>query len=137
MNEIDRKAAREIRLALEENLTTWPLMEELGLVPRVKNGRYDATFVEFKVEFAIVDEATGIEMTREAQDYNMLCTSYGLEPEWLGMCYTSGNKEMRIIGLKPRATKFPILTEDTKTGKRYKNKAGVVANAMRIAIAEA
>lgn len=63
-------------------------------------------------------------VTEEATAFKQLASLYGLQPEDLGRRFESMGGTYAICGLKPRASKLPILAEkivdDRPTGKRFK-----------------
>lgn len=60
--------------------------------------------------------------TRIAKDFKYNARFYGLEEDDLGAVYKTYNgKTMKIVGLKTRNRKYPIIVED-ESGSRYKVK---------------
>lgn len=107
-------------LTARANAALKVLGEEFGLTITVKGGGQfsDSTF-QTKVEFAL-PSAGGELMTTEATAFRLNARLYGLQPDDLFREFTYAGKRVKIVGLKTRAHKMPILYVDLGTGKRYK-----------------
>ena len=102
-----------------------------GVELKLGNGTYSGNNITFKLEVAVPNE-NGETISKEAQDYLRCCKSYSLKPEWLNQtCNVLGSiGEAKVVGLKPRSRKYPVLVEQVGTGKLYK----VHANSVRFAM---
>ena len=54
-----------------------------------------------------------------ATDFDRCKEAWGLEFS-LGTTFISNNSTYKVLGLKPRNRKYPIIAEDISNGKRYK-----------------
>ena len=110
-----RQKAKDLRELIQNALNG--VAGPAGVDIRVGNCRFgtDATFQVIVSEVA----ADGTVKTREADDFRMLASSYGLEPEDLGRSFRSNGDRYTIAGLKPRSRKYPILAK-RGDGKIYK-----------------
>ena len=79
----------------------------------------DGMTATFKVELSSRDE-TGAVVTREAQAFTQMATTFGLQSSDLGRVFRQQGKAFRITGLAPRSGRYPILAECQATGKTFK-----------------
>lgn len=102
-----------------------------GLSVRVGNARFSSSNVTFKVEVAEVSSA-GEVLDSEAEAFKSRASFFGLSPNDLGKTFTTfGGEEFRIVGLRPRAPKRPIIGARTKDGKRFVFTTGQVEFALK------
>ena len=66
---------------------------------------------------AVLDDA-GEAQTREREDFALYARAFGLREADFGREIVMGRGRARIVGIKPRATKRPILVE-AANGRRY------------------
>ena len=120
---IDRKALQYLRGVIDSALDELSNEQGWGIKLQLGNGSYSGSNGHFKLNISAIDES-GTVVTEEAEDFKQYAELYGLKPEWLGESFTyssvrqGGTPETyKIIGLKARARKRQILTEDGN-GKR-------------------
>lgn len=89
-----------------------------GLKMRTGGAKYTNDNFRFTVEAALITEAGDI-MSSEAKDFKDMARSYGLDPEMLNKTFTYAETEYKVIGLRPRATKKPVICKKTSDGKQY------------------
>ena len=125
----------ECRVLGDEVATLAKALEERY---NVKVTRGKATYgsggnMSIKVEIALIDEATGTVATPEAEAFQQLAHSYGggLQASDLGREFTSSGKRYKVIGLRPRAGKRPIICEEIATGKQFVFPAASVAQLLK------
>lgn len=94
-----------------------PLEEELGVAIQYKGGTFAAGNFVAKIELAKKSENGEIH-TREADDFKALAPTYGLSPDDLGRTFRSGHREFKIVGLRIKATRHPIMA--VSGGKEYR-----------------
>lgn len=126
---MDKQFANALAREAEEVLQV--LAEKHGLTVKWKGGTIDGPSVTMKMEFAETGEA-GVIMSREAVDFQRYAVRYDLDPDDLGAAFMASMGRVVIVGLKPRATKMPILVE-TEDGKRYKMAAEAVKRGLDLA----
>jgi len=112
---MDSGKARKIAEAMQEALGL--IEKDFGIKFNVGNATYSPTNVRFKVEAAEVS-TDGIVLNREADAYKQLQAMYSL-PD-LGTLFVSVGKQYKIVGIKPRSDKFPILATQVGNGRTYK-----------------
>ena len=120
---IDRKALQYLRGVIDSALDELSNEQGWGIKLQLGNGSYSGSNGHFKLNISASDES-GTVVTEEAEDFKRYAELYGLKPEWLGESFTyssvrqgSTPETYKIIGLKARARKRQILTEDGN-GKR-------------------
>ena len=120
---IDRKALQYLRGVIDSALDELSNEQGWGIKLQLGNGSYSGSNGHFKLNISAIDES-GTVVTEEAEDFKRYAELYGLKPEWLGESFTyssvkrgSSPETYKIVGLKARARKRQILTEDGN-GKR-------------------
>ena len=120
---IDLKALQYLRGVIDSALDELSNEQGWGIKLQLGNGSYSGSNGHFKLNISAIDES-GTVVTEEAEDFKRYAELYGLKPEWLGESFTyssvrqgSTPETYKIIGLKARARKRQILTEDGN-GKR-------------------
>ena len=84
----------------------------------------------FKVGIEAVKSTTGESVL--AVTFKEKCYKYGLKPEHLGRVFISGDNSFKIVGLKPRNRKYPVIAEKLSNGKSFKFSAFLVKDALGI-----
>jgi hypothetical protein len=81
----------------------------------------------FQSDLALTNPAdpNAVPTGKEADAFRRLAFTCGLAPSYLGRTFRSQGVEHRIIGLKPRASTRPILTQ-ASDGRRYAFSVDVV-----------
>jgi hypothetical protein len=63
----------------------------------------------------------GIVASKEASDFKRLASKYGLSPDDLGKEFVGVNgKKFKLLGCKPRSSKYPLVAEEVGSGKKFK-----------------
>ena len=118
--------AKELREELNAALSL--VEKETGLKIKVGKCTYRSNRATFTIEALTVQD--GEVFDEAATDFEVFCGDYGLEREHLGQVVTIHGKTRKIVGLKTRNRKYPIILEDLKTGKRYKYRASTIKAAL-------
>lgn len=114
---MDKPTARNLSEALKTFLE--PFEEENDVKVTIGSGKFDTTTLTLKVELAELAES-GEALTRSANEFKTLASHYGLAPDDLGREFKDGIRTYKIIGLKPRSTRYPIIAESLSDKRRYK-----------------
>ena len=117
---MERKHVMELCSRIDAALA--PLAGEFNVTLKTGNARYDSRGCTIKLEVTV---PTALGATREAQDFSINATAWGLKPADLGRPFYANGQRYTIIGAKPRATRYPILVE-RHDGKRFKFAAHTV-----------
>ena len=110
------------------------MAELYGIDIRVIGKTYTgSSFANIKLSLAIKDSDKGIPMDENAANFVRRAHIYGLKPEDLGKTFTSaGGRKYKIVGLKPRNRKYPVLAVWEDGDKRtYKFGAKTVASYLK------
>jgi len=116
---IDKATAKLLAAKIQEALQD--LAEEHGVSIKRGNGTFspDGNNFTLKLEINMLDES-GEVITKEMTDFKDLAHQYGLKPEDLGREFIHNNMTYKVIGLKSRAYKTPILCQRVGTEKIFK-----------------
>jgi hypothetical protein len=114
--ELLRQLGPEIQMALVD------VGRRLGVGFTVGRASCTGLNATFKLEVGVVGD-DGQVATRESESFKSLAPMYGLNDSDLGREFVWRGKLHKIVGLNPKATRFPVLTESC--GRKYK--ASVVA----------
>ena len=96
------------------------VLETIGkkhnVVLKSGNCRYTESNATLKIE--IQDIQNGVAVSKERAEYELLADMYGLKKEWLDKTFRHMGDTYKVVGLKTRKRKFPVIVENDK-GKRY------------------
>lgn len=102
----NKENLKELKKAINNSLgligRTFGIEIKLG---SVSYGEYNFTG---KLE-ANLESKDGEIFTKEAVAYKKYCTTYGLEPDWLGKEFKYKTKTYKVIGLSPSARTYPVI----------------------------
>lgn len=56
----------------------------------------------------------------EQAEFERICGLFGKKPEDYGKTFVSNGKTFRLVGINPKARKYPFVGLELGTGKRYK-----------------
>jgi hypothetical protein len=114
MRNVIKNIRPEIEAALKE------IAQRHGVVIKCGNGSYTNSNFTLKLEASAIDAVTGAVATKEAEAYKRNAPLYGLQADWLGQTFQSySGDSYKVIGMKPKSTKYPILGERAD-GKVFK-----------------
>lgn len=116
-----KKLTKTIVSRISEDITkaVKRVAEAHDVVIRSAGGSYGPQNATIKLEIAVLSE-DGAAMTEERKAYLECCEAYGLPREYLDKEFTHNGSRMKVVGLKLRSPKFPVLLEDCDSGKRFK-----------------
>ena len=114
-----------------------------GLVINLGRIRFNAKELRCKLEALAIDQTFG---ATEAEDkgtiigitdgeraaWNAYCERYGLKPEHLGATIQLNGSPYKLVQIKPRFRKYPIIAVNKLTGKSYKWPAVKIRSALGI-----
>ena len=98
----------------------------------IKTGgvRYTPTEGKFKITVNTIDTDGTIE-TAARTKFVRLAASYNLDPDWLDKEFTHEGDTYKIVGLNPRAKRYPVEAVNVYNKKQYKFPTRIVIRAMR------
>jgi len=130
IKQFNRASCREVAEKVLAVLT--PVAASFGLHVKKSPGSYTDNTYTMKIEFSTIDEE-GIPKTGIRRDYMFHCDYFGLKPEWLDKVFIldSTGESYKIIGLKPKSHKYPILAEDVITKKVFKFPAATIKRLLK------
>jgi hypothetical protein len=106
--------------------------EELGVALEIGGMSYNemeaTTRLSIKAVGAAVKEGESIQEASARSEFAFHSASFGLKKEHFGKEVTVDGRKFRIVGIKPKSRKYPVLGEDTLTKKVYKLSALAVRN---------
>jgi hypothetical protein len=121
---MDRKTARELAEGVERDLKE--LADAYGLTVEVQGGKYGADTYTPKVVFK--------EAGADQSQWALFAPMLGLPADALGREFTIKHgpysRSYKITGVRPKATKRPVMAEGTTDDKSYVFPADVVAGAL-------
>jgi hypothetical protein len=111
----DRPTARVVGNAIESAVQG--VAKEFGIIIQRVSGRYDEKLYTLKLECAVM--SNGQPTSRAAEDFKRWATLYGLKPSDLHKQIVFLGEHYKVVGLKPKSRRYPILAERAD-GKRFK-----------------
>ena len=107
------------------NIALTEIAKKHGVHMELKNGRYSDNTFNFKLEGGVTN-SDGSTVTKESEAFKLNAEMFGLSPENLFSTTTINGEQYKIMGLKTKNHKYPIITRNIKTGKTYKMPATMV-----------
>ena len=122
ITQFNSKNIDRIREDVEQKLAE--VSEKYGIVLTIGGMRYSAS--EITTRMTVKTITTGIkegESMKEASDraeFTRYAASFGLKAEYFGQVVTIDGKRFRIVGLKPKSRKYPVLGQVVGEDKVFK-----------------
>jgi len=116
--EVVQMLRREIDDVLNRGEIT-SLAAKYDLVFKAGNAKFSDNTVTFTLDIS-TKTPSGEVNTKEAESFKKLATSYGLHPEQLGAKFEDAGRIFQITGLKPSASKYPVIVKCMNDGKIYR-----------------
>lgn len=117
-----REICRQINKELHEAAAV--IAGKYGVSAEIKGGTFSPNTFVSKMEFF----GKGAKEDNEKRTFELAAVAFGLRPEWLGAEVHVYGDTYKIVGLKPKSTKYPVVIE--KNGKQYKASAADICRAM-------
>jgi hypothetical protein len=90
--------------------------QEMGMTLLPTKGKYDISKFEIKAEF----QAQGSKaLEKISGELGFQAAMLGLPADVIGKVVSLSGRQMKIIGIRARATKRPIEIEEISTGKKF------------------
>jgi hypothetical protein len=116
LTKFDKETIRKLRVEMDEVLKT--LADKYGIQIKAGNATFSENLVTLKVDCSILKDGKAV--TKEAEAFLAYAKIIGLDPSDLGREFSLNNKTYKVLGFQPRKEKFPMICEDTKSGKMYR-----------------
>jgi len=119
----DKQNLQQLRADMDAAIQQ--VAQKHGITIRLKNISYLPERATSKLEFIATGEAASAANPQAAQeaiyaaDFKRYCSSFGLKPEQHGATFKHGRDTYKLVGLKPRAPKNPILAKSFTNGRIY------------------
>jgi len=123
ITEFDRPTIKRLRSEIDDALLE--LSEKYGIEIKTGSASFSNTNVTFKLELATVG-SDGEVNTKEMDDFRHNAWRFGLSEDDLGKEFTHRGNRYRVVGMKPRSPKYPIIAERIGDGARFKFPSGVL-----------
>ena len=114
---IDKALLAKTRIHIDNALED--VGKELGISLKAGSCSYTPSNFTFKLEGSLIGD-DGIAVTKGAGAFKLLAHSYGLKAEHLHKEFKDDGDTYRIVGLNPKARKFPIQARRISDGAIYK-----------------
>lgn len=116
---INRELVKSLRMHFQEALDGWLAKSFLGqLKIHVGNATYTESNATLKVEVSLVGK-DGEVKTKDAEHFKTYAILYGLKEEDFGKSFKSNGHTYKIVGLKTKSGKYPVIAE-REDGKKFK-----------------
>jgi hypothetical protein len=106
-----------ITTALDPVVKDWDLGMKIGKITYERDGSSATIQIQLGTK-----SADGVVVTKEANDFKALAMAYGMKAEWLNQEFDHPfNRGVRykILGLRTKARKNPVIVKDVRSGKDY------------------
>lgn len=115
------RISRDILKALRSEIdaTLKEVGKKYSINLKAGNATFSDTNFTFKLEGAVIT-ANGTILKKESEDFKRNAILYGLKPEDLGRRFQDNGRAFEITGLKPKASRYPILAKNLSTGQTFK-----------------
>ena len=94
-------------------------LSEIGSEENVKitfgTSRYDASFYTNTMRVTSTEESKEVVKAQEST-----CIRLGLPANVIGMLFSHNHGQYKVVDIKTRNRKYPVIVENLKTNKRYK-----------------
>ena len=122
ITQMNREVCKQLRVDMNEAILS--KLEEYGLEGEFLNGSFDSELVTFKVAIKIAgsldkrDKKLSDSLTWYAK---YIAEELGVnKDDILNKEYRMGVTRYKLIGYNSKAKTYPLIMQDTKTGKKYK-----------------
>jgi len=117
INKFDRANIRALNEAVIKAIQ--PVAEEFGIQIKAGGGTFTPTDYKMRLICA-VQNTDGTYETPERADFKLFASLYGLTADDVDMEFIWNREKYKLVGIKSRSTKFPLIGQRIKDGKRFK-----------------
>ena len=126
ITEFDREMCRAMRRAVERLLK--PLAAH-GVEVSLNGGSFGEHHYHLKLTFSTLDEQ-GEPQREEADNFDILAGRFGLKPDDFHRNFYWKDVEYKLVGIKPRRPRYPIVAYRVHDGRPFKFSASLVQRAL-------
>lgn len=136
ITQFNRTTCKTVRAALEAAVQT--VAKEYSIQVTTGGGSFSDNTFTLKLECATKGEG-GVVNTKEAEDFKFYCFRWELTEDMLNKVFfdRGSGERYKVIGAKPRSTKYPVIVIKMSDGTRYKFPASRVKRAFDAMAVEA
>ena len=111
---MDRQKAEYIRQVVAGAIEQALEEEGMDMTVVLGNCRYHDT----GLKYTSLEITEGTKRDKQRNDFERYCYRFALEPSDFGKVFHFAGKTWKLIGLQPRARKYPFICEDMYNGDR-------------------
>lgn len=115
MDSLVSEKIKMIRLDLENTFRDIELKHKVRI--NIGAVSYNDLYFTTSMKGVFLDSNGSTEEANKAE-FNLYASKFGLKQEWFGKTVMIGMKAYKIVGIAPRARKYPVVGE--KSGGKYK-----------------
>jgi hypothetical protein len=127
---MDRHSWRKVDAAINKALAA--VGEKFEVKLNTRGFRFTDTDCMFKLE-AVVKKVDGHSFNKAKSEFKQYAYMFGLKASHYGKTFESRGKTLKVVGLKLRGRRYPVICEDVSTGNRYKLPEADVLNHLKAA----
>lgn len=116
-----QQISQEMKTALKE------IAQKHGLDVNIGNIGYNCTKFSTKLTVSVLGNH-GENQEADKKEFELYAPRFGIKPSAFGKTFDLSGKQATVIGIKPRAKKYPVIVETT-TGK-YKVNTIMLPNSL-------
>ena len=125
----------KMQILQKELKSIFPQLEEkVGLKFELNSIRFGAIDGKATINFVLANGdnngLTPIEV-KAKNDWELYYQVYDFEKDWLNKEFNSNGSRYRVMGIKPRSTKYPVLTKRTDNNQLYQMTAEMILDKMK------
>jgi hypothetical protein len=128
IQQFNSKNIDTIRAAIDAKLQE--VSQEYGIALTIGGMRYSASEITTRLTVksigSDIKEGESIQEASDRAEFDRYAQSFGLKPEYFGQVVIVNGKRFRIVGIKPRSSKFPILVQEVGSDKVFKLKVSSI-----------
>ena len=109
---------KQLRTDIDETLSS-TVAKRYGIKLQLGKGFWTSSNATFKLVVSIINPDGSIQ-TKEADDFKLNASRFGLKPEDLGAVFQASGKTFILTGMNSNRPKFPFVAKCKENGKQYK-----------------
>lgn len=120
IQKFDNTTLKQLRTYLNNTLKSTP--NELGVLIECGNIRYSSDQCTVKLTVTVTGDKSAAQAKKDIAktEFENNAIFFNADPKWFGKTFTSDAEEFKIVGLKVKARRYPILAESLRSHQVYK-----------------